>query len=120
MRVAKALSVARIGLGVAYLVAPRLARPTWIGRAGVRPGTTVVTAGLGARDVGLGAGSLAALAGGDPSRHWLQAQFLADLTDFTSTLIRGRGVEWRPRLSGLLVTAGATAMAGFAAFGPED
>lgn len=120
IRVAKALSVARLGLGVAYLVFPRLAGPTWIGRAAGKSGARVVVAGLGARDVGLGAGALAALARGDTSRHWLQAQFVSDLTDFTSTLLRGRDVAPGPRLSGLLITGGATAMAGFAAFAPED
>ena len=118
--VARGLSVARIAIGAAYLAAPRLARPTWIGRAGALSGTRVVTAGLGARDIALGLGTLAAIGGGTAERRWLQAQFASDLADFAATLVHGRDVETTPRTAGLLFTGAATAIAGFAAFAPDE
>jgi hypothetical protein len=120
-RVATGLSIARAAIGAAYVAAPRLARPTWIGRAGRLGGTNVVTAGLGARDLALGAGTLLALRE-DPgvARPWLQAQFASDLADLAATLLHGRDVETRPRIRGLVTIAAATALAGFAAFTPDE
>jgi hypothetical protein len=119
-RVAQGLSISRVALGGAYLVAPRLAGPTWIGRAASLSGTRVVTAGLGARDVALGLGTL--LAGDDHAtrRTWLRAQLASDLADFAAMLVHGRGVDTSRRLGALAVIGGAAAAGGFAAFGPEE
>ncbi|MDQ3741665.1 MAG: hypothetical protein M3389_12065, partial [Actinomycetota bacterium] len=51
---ARALAFGRIAIGAACVVAPRSAGAMWIGADALRPGTTVFTRALGARDVLLG------------------------------------------------------------------
>ena len=119
-RVARGLSLARVAVGAAYLAVPSLAGPTWIGRAGSLGGARIVAAGLGARDVALGLGTLTTMDDDAAARRWLRAQFASDLADFLATLAHGRDVETGPRLSGLVMTGAATALAGFAAFGPAE
>jgi hypothetical protein len=120
-RLATGLSIARTAIGAAFLLAPSLAGPGWIGRAARKPGARIVTAGLGARDVALGVGTLAALRSGDAAaRPWLCAQFASDLGDFAATLVHGRGVGGRPRLGALVLSGGASVAGGIAAFVPGE
>ena len=81
-------SVLRIAYAGALLATPgRTARP-WLGEVSDRAGTTIATRGLGARDLVLAAGALAAAASGRASpRWWLAACAAADAVDLTATLV---------------------------------
>jgi hypothetical protein len=85
---AGALSLTRIGFGVAYLVRPGQAGRGWIGRVARDPAAQVGMRGLGARDLALGAGALAALGARDArtARRFLVAQTLADAADVFATV----------------------------------
>jgi hypothetical protein len=104
---AQILSLGRIVLGVAAVLAPnRFARALTAERnEGVA--ATFATRGLGARDVALGLGTLRALEGEGPVRPWLEAQALADASDTVSYLGGFKDLPPLRRLLGLAAAAGA-------------
>src|SRR4051794_28847242 len=59
------LACSHAAFGLNYLVRPREARTSWIGRAAKRPRTQVMVRAQGGRDVALSSGTLRALARGD-------------------------------------------------------
>ena len=81
------LSVGRIGAGASLLAKPDFAMTAWIGRRGKSPGAAVAGRALGARDLVIGAGLAAALAGGGSTRSWLVAGLLADAVDLAVTVV---------------------------------
>jgi hypothetical protein len=85
---ATALSLNRIGFGLAYVLAPARAGRGWIGRAARDPATQVFVRGHGARDVALGAGALVTLVPRRTAaaRLWLAGQAIADGSDVIATL----------------------------------
>ena len=58
--IARLVAAGRIGFGVALIVAPERVTSLWLGNDAGRPGARVVTRGLGARDLALEVGALAA------------------------------------------------------------
>jgi hypothetical protein len=111
---AYALSLNRVAFGVRFLAQPGAAGPTWIGRrAARRTSTQVFIRGLGARDVGLGAGALAALHGDRDAEasRWMLAHAIADATDLAATAA-GRGdLPAKPSRTALIVAGASTAVA---------
>jgi hypothetical protein len=80
------LAVGRVAFGAALLLKPEEAVRGWVGRrAASYGGTQAVTRGLGARDLSLGAGALAAFMSGKDARDWVVAGAFADLADFAAT-----------------------------------
>jgi hypothetical protein len=102
---ARLVAAARLGFGIGLIAAPGRVTARWLGADAARPGTQVVTRGLGARDVALGAGALAA---GEPELvPWVAAAIVSDAVDCIATLAAGRS----------LPTAGRVLVAGLAAGG---
>src|SRR3954451_21472635 len=99
----------RVAYGVALMAAPeRLAR-RWLGPdAGFAP-AQVPLRGLGAREVVLHAGGLAAALRGAPVRPWLAASAAGDLTDIASTLA-GRRELPKGAAPATVVVAGGSAL----------
>jgi hypothetical protein len=82
----RGLAAGRILVGVAMLAKPEEAVRGWIGqRAASYGGTQAITQAFGARDLSLGAGTLAALMSGRDARDWVIAGAFADLADFVAT-----------------------------------
>ncbi len=112
---ARLVAAGRIGFGVALIAAPERFTSAWLGSDAGKPGTGVVTRGLGARDLGLGAGALfAAEADLIP---WVAAAILADTADLLATLTAGDALPLSGRVlvSGLAASAvvlGAMSLAG--------
>jgi hypothetical protein len=79
------LNAGRIALGAALVARPEAATSMWVGRDGSRPGGRVLARALGARDTALGAGTLAALRGGQPTTPWVLGGLLCDATDLLAT-----------------------------------
>lgn len=103
---ARGQALGRVAAGVALMVAPRRVAGAWIGRRTARrPGTAVVVAAMGARDLGVGLGTARALGQGHGSGPWVAAGVIADATDFA--------VTWRARRE--LPTVGAAGVSLFAA-----
>src|SRR5437764_9828232 len=111
---AAALSLNRVGFGLAYMVAPARAGRGWIGRASRDPATQVFIRGHGGRDLVLGAGSLVLLARGESrlARRCLAAQAVVDGIDVVSTVAAHRrlpkqGHRFAPFIASLLAANGA-------------
>jgi hypothetical protein len=90
-QVARGLAVTRAALGVAIVAAPDATTRRWLGTVSEGdPGRQVAVRSLGARDVVLGIGTLAALRSGNGVRQatrWLEAGIVADLADAASTAL---------------------------------
>jgi hypothetical protein len=96
--------MARCALGVVALTAPALPLAPWVGSGAADPDARLLARALGGRDLALGAGTLAALAGAGPVRPWSRAAGVADLGDLVITC-----VAWKrlPRLGRLAVASAA-------------
>lgn len=84
---ARIQALGRVAAGTALLVAPRLVTAVWVGsRTARRPGTSVVAAALGARDLAVGVGQARALAQGHGATPWIMAGGVADVVDLVATV----------------------------------
>jgi len=85
--IARIAGASRAAIGVALLAAPRLVGKPWLGDVSERPATQMAIAGLGARDLVIGAGTVWALAGRKRDvGPWLIAAGLADAADLAGSL----------------------------------
>lgn len=105
------LSFVRLAIGVSLFAAPRLAVKVWTGESSDSAALVLAARGLGAREVALAAGTLAAMESGGPVRRWVEAAVIADAADAVSAL--GRLPSLAPiRRMGQLVGAGGGALLG--------
>src|SRR3954464_12429616 len=81
------LAVIRTLVGANYLIKPKKARSSWIGRAAKKPGAQVMIRSQGARDVALGAGALQAVVRDSELRPWMLGHAVADVADLIVTWI---------------------------------
>jgi len=104
----------RIAYGAALIVAPeRLAR-RWLGPAAAGGPTQVPLRALGAREVLLHAGGVAAAVHGKPLAPWFAASIAGDLTDIAATVVARKEVpRGAARLTALV--AGGSALLSAAA-----
>ncbi len=100
-------------MGGGYLVRPRNAGRTWIGRAARKPGAQVMVRSQGARDVALGLGALWALARrrDGEARAWMAAHALADAADAAATWTAFDDLPRRRGRFALAMAGGSTAVA---------
>jgi hypothetical protein len=109
--VARLHALGRIAVGAALTAAPERSGRAWVGELGRRPGAAVLTTGLGARDLAIGAGIASALRRGHGANPWMRAGVLADTADLVATL------RARRHLPPLAVAGVALLAAGSAAVG---
>lgn len=107
-RVAVYLARARVGMGLALLVAPRLVGRAWIGDPADSRGARVFGRAMGARDVALGAGAAIALGERSGGGDWLSMGAVVDGVDAVVSVL-ARGVSWRARVVGLWAAGSAAA-----------
>lgn len=103
------LGFTRIAIGSVALAAPGFAMKVWLG---VEPRSGAVKAmglAIGARDLALGAGTLAALGSNAGAKVWLWGGVLADAADAVATLRAFSSNPTNPRM--LIAFAGAGAAA---------
>ena len=105
------MSFIRLAIGIALLAAPRLAMRVLTGESSDSSALVLAARGLGAREVALAAGTLAAMENGGPARRWAEAAVIADTADALSALGRLPGIA-RIRRLGQLVGAGCAALLG--------
>ena len=116
-RGAMAVAAGRVAIGVTALVWPSVPARPWVGAAADDLAARVFGRALGARDLALGLGALAALQGpaaeAGPARAWVAAGALSDALDVVASL-----ASWPdlPRVTRWLVaaSAGGAAVAGAA------
>jgi hypothetical protein len=113
------LSAGRVALGASLIAAPQIVAGMWLGADGRRPAVGVLGRAFGARDLVLGAGTLAAMRGGQSLRSWLIAGLVADATDLAATIA---GRDHLPRTSGPLIVglAGGALVVGAVALASGD
>jgi hypothetical protein len=85
--VAVGLAQGRIAIGGASLLAPEWTARTMTASGGSGGVTSLYARMVGARDIGLGLGTLIALARGGPARGWLEASALVDGLDVAACLL---------------------------------
>jgi hypothetical protein len=112
-RLTVAFAAGRIAFGVALLALPARVGSAWLGPAGEQPAVHVALRGLGARDIGLAAGSAWAATRGGAVKPWLASTVAGDLVDLAATLAAGDAVPARAR-RGTIALAGGSALAGAA------
>lgn len=88
--VAVGVAGGRIAIGVASLVAPGVVGRAMMGPDGDSRGTRLLLRGVGARDLALGIGVLAALDRDAPARDWLRASAVADGLDLVGSVLARR------------------------------
>ena len=116
-RGATAVAAGRVALGVTALAWPSVPARPWVGAAADDVAARVFGRALGARDLALGLGALAALQGpaaqAGSARAWVAAGALSDALDVVATVS-----SWPelPRVTRWLVaaSAGGAALAGAA------
>lgn len=113
--IARFVAAGRIGFGVALALSPERVTTPWLGTDAARPGTRVVTRGLGARDLALGAGALAATGADLPV--WVAAGIVADAADLAATVAAGDSLPLAGRVLVGAVAAGGAALGGLALAG---
>jgi hypothetical protein len=101
--IARLVAAGRVGFGSALMLTPERVTTPWLGSDAARPGTRVVTRGLGARDLALGAGALASTPAG--LGPWVAAGIVSDTADLLATVAAGNSL---PRAGRLLVGAVAS------------
>ena len=116
-RGALAVAAGRVALGVTALAWPSVPARPWVGAAADDVAARVFGRALGARDLALGLGALAALqgpaAGTGSARGWVAAGALSDALDVVASL---KSWPELPRVTRWLVaaSAGGAALAGAA------
>jgi hypothetical protein len=114
---ATAVAAGRIALGVAALVRPSVPARPWVGASADELGAQVFGRALGARDLALGLGALAAArqapSGSWPAGAWYAAGALSDALDVAVTAAAWprlpRATRWL-----IVASAGGAAIAGAA------
>jgi hypothetical protein len=104
---ARLSALGRLGFGVGLMRRPTLLTAPWIGLVAFRPGPKVLARALGARDLVLGAGTLAS--SGREQQKWLLAALVADATDLAATVTERR-LARASRVSVALVAGAGVAM----------
>jgi hypothetical protein len=102
------LAGGRIALGVVSLLAPGVVGRAMMGPEVESGGTRLLLRVVGARDLALGVGVLAALDRDQPVRGWLRASAVADGLDAAGSVLARR--QLRPRVfpaAAAAATAGA-------------
>jgi len=109
------VAAGRIGFGVALILVPERVTAPWLGRDAGRAGTRVVSRGLGARDLALGAGALAVAEA--QLRPWVAAAIVADAADLVSTVVAGDSLPLSGRVLVSAVASGGAVLGAIALAG---
>lgn len=104
--IAGLIGAARVGIGMALLLAPGMAGKIWLGPPAGRPATRAALRAAGGRDLAIGLGLLRALGSGHPAAGWLGAAAVADSTDGLATLLGYRHLPQNRRMAVTLVALG--------------
>lgn len=103
------LGFSRIAIGSVAVAAPGFAMKVWLGVDARPAAVKAMGLAIGARDLALGAGTLAALGSNGPVKVWLYGGVLADAADAVATV---RAFSSNPRDPRMLIAfAGAGAAA---------
>jgi len=101
----------RIAYGAALAIAPARTTRSWLGADGALPGAGVALRALGAREIVLHVGALAAVVNDAPARPWLLASIGGDCSDVAATFAARRSnLPEKAALKTLAVAGGSAAI----------
>jgi hypothetical protein len=100
----------RIAYGAALAIAPARTTRNWLGDDADRPATGVALRALGAREIVLHSGAIAAALTDAPVRPWLVASIGGDCSDVAATFGASRHVPDGAPLKTLGVAGGSAAL----------
>jgi hypothetical protein len=100
----------RIAYGLALAAAPGRTTRSWLGPDGASPGGAVALRALGAREIAIHAGAVAAALSGAPVRPWLAASIGGDCFDVIATFGAGSGLPDGAAAKTLVVAGGSAAL----------
>jgi hypothetical protein len=103
------LAAGRLAIGALLVARPQgPAGAGWVGgEEASRPSTGLLFRSVGARDMALALGTLAAQRSGSPLKPWLLGATLADVTDLYATFAAGRAVPKAGKAAITLLAGGA-------------
>ena len=116
-RVIALLSIARVGVGTALLLAPKRMGRNWVGSVADDRRAALVIRGFGARDLALGLGTLRALQRDEPLTGWVQMAALGDACDAIAGLAGASSVGLVRSIPTVLSASGAAVVGVRAALG---
>lgn len=100
----------RVLYGIALLAAPARTTRSWLGSAGAMGAASVPVRALGAREVAIHAGGIAAVLRGAPVKPWLAASIGGDMADIASTWASARSVPDGSPVKTSVVAGGSAAL----------
>jgi hypothetical protein len=100
----------RIAYGMALAAAPARTTRSWLGADAARPGASVALRALGAREIVLHAGAVAAALSGAAVRPWLLASVGGDCSDVLATFGGRSGLPDGAAPKTLAVAGGSAAL----------
>jgi hypothetical protein len=100
----------RIAYGAALAVAPARTTRNWLGDDSARPATGVALRALGAREIVLHAGAVAAAVTGAPVRPWFLASIGGDCSDVAATFAAASHLPDGAPVKTLAVAGGSAAL----------
>lgn len=102
------LAAGRLAIGALLVAKPQGPVGTgWIGEDAKRPTSALTFRSIGARDMALALGTLAAQRSGNPLKPWLLAATLADAVDLAATFAAGAAVPKAGKAAIALLAGGA-------------
>lgn len=111
---AAVIAAGRLAFGLGLLAAPERLASGWLGADAARPPAKIALRGLGARDIAISAGTLAALGDEDRLAHWVAAAIGCDASDVLATLLAPADALPGNARWGTIALGGGTALAGVA------
>ena len=116
-RVIALLSIARVGVGTALLLAPRRMGRNWVGSVVDDSRAALVIRGFGARDLALGIGTLRAMQRDEPLTGWVQMAAFGDACDAVAGLAGASSVGFLRAIPTVVSAAAAAVLGAQAASG---
>ena len=111
-KLASLFAAGRLAFGAGLIAAPGKVAGGWIGADADRPAARIAVRGLGARDVALSGGALAARDDEARLARWVAAAVVCDLADIGITLATPADALPSNARWGTVALAGASALAG--------
>lgn len=104
-----AIAAGRLVIGALLVARPQgQVGAGWVGgEEAQRPATALLFRSVGARDMALGLGTLAAQRNGSPLRPWLLGATLADSVDLVATFAAGKAIPKGGKAAIALLAGGA-------------
>jgi hypothetical protein len=106
------VALGRLAFGAGRITAPARVAAGWLGKDAERPAAQVAIRGLGARDIALSAGALAALDDNAQLRRWVLAAAACDLGDVAIALATPSDALPANARWGTVALGGGAALAG--------